>query len=79
MVKDIKVIFGKGPSRQYIPHDADEHAPMWKKKSIFWDLPYLKFLNVRSAIDVMHVMKNLCVYLLGFLGVYEKTKDTKEA
>ena len=28
---------------------------MWKKKSIFWELPYLKFLEVRSSIDVMHV------------------------
>ena len=27
----------------------------------------------------MHVMKNLCVNLLGFLGVYGKTKDTPEA
>jgi hypothetical protein len=27
----------------------------------------------------MHVWKNLCVNLLGFLGVYGKTKDTKEA
>ena len=52
---------------------------MWKKKSIFWDLPYWKDLEVRSAIDVMHVTKNLCVNLLGFLGVYRKTKDTPEA
>ena len=27
----------------------------------------------------MYVMKNLCVNLLGFLGVYGKTKDTPEA
>src|SRR3954464_446079 len=52
---------------------------MWKKKSIFWELPYWKFLEVRSAINVMHVTKNLCVNLLGFLGVYGKTKDTPEA
>jgi hypothetical protein len=52
---------------------------MWKKKSIFWELPYWKFLEVHSAIDVMHVKKNLCVNLLGFLGFYGKTKDTPEA
>jgi hypothetical protein len=52
---------------------------MWKKKSIFWELEYWKFLEVRSAIDVMHVMKNVCVNLLGFLGLYGKTKDTREA
>ena len=34
---------------------------------------------VRSSINVMHVTKNLCVNLLGFLGVYGKTKDTPEA
>ena len=39
----------------------------------------LEKLEVRSAIDVMHVTKNLCVTLLGFLGVYGKTKDTPEA
>ena len=73
MVNDLHVIFGKGPN------DAEGHAPMWKKKSIFWDLPYWKDLEARSSIDVMHVTKNLCVNLLGFLGVYGKTKDTPEA
>ena len=28
---------------------------------------------------MMHVTKNLCVNLLGFLGVYGKTNDTAEA
>ena len=79
MVKDIKVTFGKGPGGVSVPKDADRRAPMWKKNSIFWELPYLKFLEVRNAIDVMHVMKNLCVNLLGFLGVYGKSKDTPEA
>jgi hypothetical protein len=51
---------------------------MWKKKSIFWELEYWKDLEVRSSIDVMHVTKNVCVNLLGFLGMYGKTKDTPE-
>ena len=50
-----------------------------KKKSIFWELPYWEVHEVRSAIDVMHLTKNLCVKLLGFLGVYGKSKDTPEA
>ncbi|XP_071683720.1 uncharacterized protein [Lolium perenne] len=79
MVKDLDVIFGKGPGGRSVPNDDAGHAPMWKKKSIFWDLPYWKVLEVRSSIDVMHVTKNLCVNLLGFLGVYGKTKDTPEA
>src|SRR6185503_9635770 len=57
----------------------DGRAPMWKKQSIFWELPYWKVLEVRHAIDVMHLTKNLCVNLLGFLGVYGKPKDTLEA
>src|SRR4051812_48310991 len=79
MVNDLRVIFGKGPDGLSIPNDAEGRAPMWKKKSIFSDLPYWKYLEVLSSIDVMHVMKNLCVNLLGFLGVYGKTKDTPEA
>jgi hypothetical protein len=34
MVKDVKVVFGKGPYSQPIPNDATRHASMWKK-SIF--------------------------------------------
>ena len=79
MVNDLHIIFGKGPVGLAVPNDTEGHTPMWKKKSIFWDLPYWKDLEVRSAIDVMHMTKNLCVTLLGFLGVYGKTKDTPEA
>ena len=79
MVNDLHVIFGKSPGGLAVPSDAGGHAPMWKKKSIFFDLPYWKDLEVCSSIDVMHVTKNLCVNLLGFLGVYGKTKDTAEA
>nr|AAX95922.1 transposon protein, putative, CACTA, En/Spm sub-class [Oryza sativa Japonica Group]ABA93427.1 transposon protein, putative, CACTA, En/Spm sub-class [Oryza sativa Japonica Group] len=78
MVKDLKVVFGKGPGSQPIESE-DGHAAMWKKNSIFWELPYWEFLDVRHAIDMMHLTKNLCVNLLGFLGVYGKLKDTLEA
>jgi hypothetical protein len=78
MVKDLKVVFGKEPGSQPIESE-DGHAAMWKKNSIFWELPYWEFLDVRHAIDVMHLTKNLCVNLLGFLGVYGKSKDTLEA
>ena len=73
MLKDLKVIFGKGPGGQSVPNDSAGHVPMWKKMSIFWELPYWKSLEVHSSIDVMHVTKNLCVNLLNFLGVYGKT------
>ncbi|XP_037444804.1 uncharacterized protein LOC119313096, partial [Triticum dicoccoides] len=47
MVKDLKVIFGKGPGGQSVPKGADGHAAMWKKKSIFWELEYWKVLDQR--------------------------------
>jgi len=79
MVKDIKVVFGKGRGSKPIPKDAKGYVPMWKKKSIFWELPYWNILEVRNAIDVMHLTKNLCVNLLRFMGVYGKSKDSLEA
>jgi hypothetical protein len=77
MVKDIKVVFGKGPSSISVP-SVEGRAPMWNKKSIFWNLPYWKVLEICNAIDVMHLTKNLCVNLLGFLCVHGKPKDTPE-
>ena len=53
--------------------------PMRKKKSILWELPYWDVLEVRNAIDVMHLAKNLCVNVLGFLDTYGQGKDTLEA
>jgi hypothetical protein len=52
---------------------------MWKNKSIFWEVPYWEILEVRNAIHVMHLTKNLCLNVLGFLGCYNNSKDTLEA
>ena len=35
MVKDVKIVFGKAHGSEPVPNDANGHAPMWKKKSIF--------------------------------------------
>ncbi|XP_040379132.1 uncharacterized protein LOC121054193 [Oryza brachyantha] len=48
---------------------------MWKKKSIFWRLPYWKDLEVRHCIDLMHVEKNVCESLMGLLLNPGITKD----
>ena len=72
MIKDVHVVFGKGHGSQQVPNEENGHAPMWKKKSKLWELPYWKILEVRNAIDVMHLTKNLCVNLLGLLGTYEQ-------
>jgi hypothetical protein len=39
IVKDIEVVFGKGPGSQPVPSE-NGMASMWKKKFIFWELPY---------------------------------------
>ena len=39
----------------------------------------MEVLNVHHDIDVMHLTKNLCVNLLGFLGPYVKDTDTLES
>ena len=49
MVKDLEVIFGKGPGSQPVPNESGMTS-MWKKKSIFWELPYWEVLDVRHAI-----------------------------
>ncbi|XP_028071943.1 uncharacterized protein LOC114274253 [Camellia sinensis] len=48
----------------------------WKKKSLFFDLEYLKYLYVRHNLDVMHIEKNVCESLIGMLlNILGKTKD----
>ena len=49
----------------------------FKKKSIFFEyLPYWKDLDVRHAIDGMHVQKNVFESLIGtLLDIKTKTKE----
>ena len=79
IIKDVDVVFGKDRGSQQVLNHENGHAPMWKKKSILWELPYWEVLEVRNTIDVMHLTNNLCVNLLGFLGTYREPKDTMEA
>ncbi|XP_074307835.1 uncharacterized protein LOC141642788 [Silene latifolia] len=52
----------------------------WKKKSIFFELPYWKVNACRHNLDVMHIEKNLCDNLLGtLLDIVGKTKDHAKA
>jgi hypothetical protein len=73
MVKDVH---GK---RKRIGKNTEEDD-MWKKQSIFLELPYWEDLDVRHSIDVMHVEKNVCESLLGtLLNMDEKTRDHEHA
>jgi hypothetical protein len=60
-VKDINVNFGKKSDNGALKHSV------WKKKSIFWDLPYWKYLEVRHCLDGMHIIKNVGESIIGLL------------
>ncbi|KAD3338451.1 hypothetical protein E3N88_33972 [Mikania micrantha] len=67
-VENLNIVLGK--------RTRAEKGSIWKKKSIFWELPYWKHLDVRHCLDVMHIEKNVCDSLLGLLlNIPGKTKD----
>ena len=48
----------------------------WKKKSIFFELEYWRYLLVRHNLDVMHIEKNVCESIIGtLLNIPRKTKN----
>ncbi|CAM8928535.1 unnamed protein product [Rhodiola kirilowii] len=52
----------------------------WTHVSIFYDLPYWKFLSQPYSLDVMHIEKNVFDNILGtILGLEGKTKDDVRA
>jgi hypothetical protein len=60
-------------------HGANEEV-VWKKKSIFFTLPYWKNNLLRHKLDVMHIEKNVTDNILGtLLDMKEKTKDSHAA
>jgi hypothetical protein len=72
MVKDVHVVL----SKRKRTGKKTEEDDMWKKQSIFWELPYWKELDVCHSIDVMHVEKNMCGSLLRtLLNMDGKSRD----
>nr|XP_028956335.1 uncharacterized protein LOC114824099 [Malus domestica] len=48
----------------------------WKKKSIFYELPYWRHMLIRHNLDVMHIEKNICDNIVGtLLDMDKKSKD----
>ena len=41
-------------------NSKDNVSCCWKKKSIFFDLEYWRYLHVLHKLDVMYVEKNVC-------------------
>lgn len=69
----INVVFGKNKKW---PLDKN----IWKKSSVFFDLPYWSNLDVRYYLDVMHVEKNVCVSLTKtLLNIQGNNKNNKNS
>jgi Transposase family tnp2/Domain of unknown function (DUF4218) len=52
----------------------------WKKRSIFWDLPYWSTNLIRHNLDVMHIEKNVFDNVFNtVMNVKGKTKDTSKS
>lgn len=67
-VQNLSNNFGK-------PFAGELVTSRWKKKFIFFELPYRKSLYVRHFLDVMHIEKNVCASVIGtLLNVPRKSK-----
>jgi len=52
----------------------------WKKRSIFWDLPYWKDKLLRHNLDVMHIEKKFFENIFNIvMNVMGKTKNNEKA
>ena len=52
----------------------------WRKKRIFFELPYWEDQVLKHNLDVMHIEMNVCDNLLGtLLSIPRKSKDTDKA
>jgi len=67
-IKNVNLTFGKMKKKTV--------TKIWKKRSIFFYLPYWCKLDVRHCIEVMHIEKNVCDNLIGtLLNIKGKTND----
>ncbi|XP_058770484.1 uncharacterized protein LOC131644106 isoform X1 [Vicia villosa] len=95
-VKDVEVVYGKKPvkeksvkrTREGQPIEGDStqcdttqgYPQQWKKKSIFFELPYWKDNLLRHNLDPMHIEKNVCDNVLfTLLNDRQKSKDHYKA
>ncbi|XP_021775400.1 uncharacterized protein LOC110739246 [Chenopodium quinoa] len=77
LLRDFPNEFGKMQKKPR--RDADDPNP-WKKRVIFFELPYWKHCLNRHNLDVMHIEKNVFDSVIGtLLDIPQKTKDHKSA
>ncbi|KAL5573977.1 hypothetical protein UlMin_023574 [Ulmus minor] len=71
---------GKHPNYGGVKRKRGDDELNWRKKSIFYELPYWATIELKHNLDVMHIEKNVCDSLLGtLLGDPHKSKDTDNA
>ncbi|XP_039117900.1 uncharacterized protein LOC120253690 [Dioscorea cayenensis subsp. rotundata] len=59
-----------------IEEDESHAAILWKKRSIFFELPYWEYNLLRHNLNVMLIEKNICENIVGtVLNVDGKSKD----
>ncbi|XP_019434448.1 PREDICTED: uncharacterized protein LOC109341097 [Lupinus angustifolius] len=76
MLRDIE----SGRKRPRDEVKSENNPPQWKKKGIFWDLPYWKYLLIRHCLDMMHIEKNVGDNVLfTILDDKSRTKDNLKA
>ena len=60
--------------------EDNEEDHNWRKRSIFFELPYWEHNLIRHNLDVMHIKKNVCDNILWtILNVDGKRKDNLNA
>ena len=70
-------ILGKHPNYGGVKWKRGDDELNWRKKSIFYELPYWANIKQKYNLDVMHIEKNVCNSLLGtLLADPHKLKDT---
>ncbi|XP_028081537.1 uncharacterized protein LOC114282940 [Camellia sinensis] len=86
VVKDIENNWGKATNErkskksQIIKEKEPVCVQPWKKKSIFFNLPYWNALLLRHNLDVMHIEKNVCESIISILlNLKGKSKDGLKA
>ena len=85
-VKNIDVTLGKKPKSNTVgkrtrgKNVEESDSRQWRKKSVFFELPYWKFNLIRHNLDVMHIEKNVCDNVLyTLLNDASRTKDNLNA
>ncbi|KAL5577584.1 hypothetical protein UlMin_019283 [Ulmus minor] len=71
---------GKHPNYEGVKQKRGDDELNWRKKSIFYELPYWATIELKHNLDVMHIKKNVCDSLLRtLLADPHKSKDTDNA